>query len=102
MAEGMLQRLEPVEHQQALVLQEQPGQCAALLVRLPDRLAAMTEPGKGLREENLRRGIPPFVVSLAVERMDEHPSRAAPAAIAQPSQPLEHHPRLARSALGMQ
>src|SRR6185436_19871562 len=100
--DGMLQRLEPVEDQQAVVLDEQPGQRAALLIGLEDRLATIAEVVEGLLEEELRRRIASLVAPLTVEGMHEHPQRPAPAGIAHPPQPLDDDPCLARSALGMQ
>src|SRR5215210_8979331 len=98
----MLQRLESVEDQQAMVLDEQPGQRATLLVGLEDRGTLVSKVGKGLLEEPLRRRIAPLAAPLTIKGMHEHPPRPSPAGIAHPPQPLNDAPRLARPAFCMQ
>src|SRR5262245_60752372 len=101
MLRGVLQWFEPVEDQQAMVLDEQPGQHTSPFNSLGDQFAAIAEVTEGLFEEQLRRYIVALVVPLAVEGMHEYPPRAAPAGIPHPPQPLDDDPGLARSAFGI-
>ena len=66
------------------------------------RRAGMAEVVQRLLEEDLRRGVPLLIAPLAVEGMHEDPPSSAPAVVAHLGQPVGHHPRLARSAFGVE
>jgi len=72
----VLERLQAVEHQQAVLLDDQPGERPPLLGGIGEPRTGMAEVAQGLLEENLRRRVAPLVAPLAVEGMDEH--RPAP------------------------
>ncbi|PYQ56291.1 MAG: hypothetical protein DMF53_25855 [Acidobacteria bacterium] len=98
----MLEWLEPVEHQEAAMLADQPGERSSLLGGIGEAWAGVPEVGERLLEEELGGGVPLLVASLAIEGVDEDPAGAAVAVVAHLGEPFRHDAGFARSAFGVE